>query len=229
VPSAGRPSAPKSACGGPGWPAERRAFIWDYDSWDVLTARQIELANDAGALTVLPLTLSTRAGVQLFAGALAEAASLVDRVEAVADATDSRTARYAAVTVAAFRGGEPDARDLIDANARDFASRGEGIGVTMTRWASAVLSNGLARYDEAFAAATEALEDPRELWFSVRRPTGRPQPGTTASRRAMTDLEPRSGGTRNHAAGHEVQSFDRSQSSHPGVIMVASPRSTAEG
>jgi len=115
------------------WLAGRAAaFIWDYDSWDVLTARQIELANDAGALTVLPLTLSTRAGVQLFAGALSEAASLVERVEAVADATDSRTARYAAVTVAAFRCGEPDARDLIDANARDFASRGEGMGVTMT-------------------------------------------------------------------------------------------------
>ena len=29
-----------------------------------------------------------------------------------------------------------------------------------------MLSNALARYDEAFAAATEALEDPRELWFS---------------------------------------------------------------
>jgi hypothetical protein len=56
--------------------------------------------------------------------------SLVERVEAVADATDTRTARYAAVTVAAFRGREHDARDLIDATAKDFASRGEGMGVT---------------------------------------------------------------------------------------------------
>ncbi|MDQ1567751.1 MAG: hypothetical protein QOF96_2631, partial [Actinomycetota bacterium] len=50
-------------------------FIWDYDSWDVLTARQVEVATDAGALAVLPLTLSTRAGVQAFAGKLAAAAS----------------------------------------------------------------------------------------------------------------------------------------------------------
>jgi hypothetical protein len=84
------------------WLAGRAAaYVWDYDSWDELTARQIELANDTGALTVLPLTLSTRAGVQLFAGKLSEATSLVERVEAVADATDTRTARYAAVTVAA--------------------------------------------------------------------------------------------------------------------------------
>jgi len=149
------------------WLAGRAAaYVWDYDGWDDLTARQIELANDTGALTVLPLTLSTRAGVQLFAGKLSEATALVERVEAVADATDTRTARYAAVTVAAFRGREQNARDLIEANAKDFASRGEGMGVTVTQWASAALYNGLARYDDAFAAAAEALEDPGELWFS---------------------------------------------------------------
>jgi DNA-binding CsgD family transcriptional regulator len=149
------------------WLAGRAAaFIWDYDNWDALTARQVQVANDAGALTVLPLTLSTRAGVHLFAGELPVAASLVEQVEAVADATDTRTARYAAVTVAAFHGREHDARQLIDANAQDFASRGEGMGVTVTQWATAALYNGLARYHDAFVAAEQALEDPGELWFS---------------------------------------------------------------
>lgn len=149
------------------WLAGRAAaFIWDYDNWNALTARQVQVANDAGALTVLPLTLSTRAGVHLFTGQLPVAASLVEQVEAVADATDTRTARYAAVTVAAFRGREHDARQLIDANAQDFASRGEGMGVTVTQWAAALLYNGLARYHDAFAAAKQALEDPGELWFS---------------------------------------------------------------
>jgi DNA-binding CsgD family transcriptional regulator len=149
------------------WLAGRAAaFIWDYDSWDVLTARQVEAASDAGALAVLPLTLSTRAGVHLFAGELSVAVSLVEQVEAVADATDTRTARYAAAAVAAFRGREHDARQLLDAGAKDFASRGEGMGVTVTQWAAAALYNGLARYDEAFVAAAEALEDPYELWLS---------------------------------------------------------------
>jgi DNA-binding CsgD family transcriptional regulator len=149
------------------WLAGRAAaFIWDYDSWDVLTARQVEVASDAGALAVLPLTLSTRAGVHLFAGELSVAASLVEQVEAVADATDTRTARYGAAAVAAFRGREHDARRLLDADSKDFASRGEGTGLTVTQWAAAVLYNGLARYDDAFAAAAEALEDPYELWLS---------------------------------------------------------------
>jgi hypothetical protein len=53
--------------------------------------------------------------------------------------------RASDLLLAALRGREQDARDLIDANAKDFASRGEGMGVTVTRWASAVLDNGLAR------------------------------------------------------------------------------------
>ena len=148
------------------WLAGRMAgFIWDYNSWDVLTASQVQLARDAGALSVLPLTLSIRASVHLFAGELNVAASLVDRVEAIADATDTRTAPYAAITVAAFRGREVDARELIDTNAKEFASRGEGMGVTVTQWAAAVLYNGLARYHDAFSAAEAALEDPDDLGF----------------------------------------------------------------
>jgi DNA-binding CsgD family transcriptional regulator len=149
------------------WLAGRAAaFIWDYDSWDTLTARQLEIARDAGALTVLPLTLSTRAGVHMFAGELSVAASLIEQVEAVADAIDTRTARYAAVLIVAFRGREHEGRELIDANAKEFASRGEGMGVTLTQSAAALLYNGLARYDDAFIAADAALENPRELWFS---------------------------------------------------------------
>jgi DNA-binding CsgD family transcriptional regulator len=149
------------------WLAGRAAaYIWDYDSWDALTAQQVRVARESGALTVLPLTLSTRAGVHLFAGELSIAASLVDQVEAVADAINTRTARYAAVTVAALRGREQEAHDVIETSAKDFADRGEGMGVSVARWATAVLYNGLGRYDDAFCAAEAALADPDELWFS---------------------------------------------------------------
>ncbi len=75
------------------WLAGRAAaFIWDYDSWDVLTARQIQAARDAGALTVLPLSLGTRAALHLFEGKLALAASVVEQVETVADAIGNRPA-----------------------------------------------------------------------------------------------------------------------------------------
>jgi DNA-binding CsgD family transcriptional regulator len=149
------------------WLAGRAAaFIWDYENWDWLTTRQIQMARDAGALTVLPLALSTRAGVPLFTGDIATAGSLIQQVQAVADATDVRTARYAAFVTAAVRGHEADAVAQIRSAAADFTSRGEGMGLTCTQWASALLHNAIGRYEEAFDAATAALEDPFGLWYS---------------------------------------------------------------
>lgn len=116
---------------------------------------------------MLPLTLSTRAGVELFAGNLGAASALVAEAAAVADATDSRGSPYASVALAAFRGREPEALQLFETTTRDFVARGEGMGVTLGQWARAMLYNGLARYEEAIVAAEEAIEDPRELWYST--------------------------------------------------------------
>jgi DNA-binding CsgD family transcriptional regulator len=150
------------------WLAGRAAaYIWDYDSWDALTARQIELAREAGALTVLPLTLSTRAGVHLFAGELREASWLIDEAQSVTEATDNRIVPYGALALAAFRGREPEASRLIEASTKDFVARGEGMGLTLAQWATAALHNGLARYEDALGAAEQAAQDPYELWFST--------------------------------------------------------------
>jgi hypothetical protein len=67
----------------------------------------------------------------------------------MAGSTDTRTSWYAAGLLAAFRGYEREAREFIEAAAKDFAARGEGIGVTLTRSVLAVLCNGLAQYEEA--------------------------------------------------------------------------------
>jgi DNA-binding CsgD family transcriptional regulator len=150
------------------WLAGRAAgFIWDYEGWDDLTARQHQAARDAGALAVLPLSLSTRAGVYLLAGHLAAAASLFEESRTLSEATGARTVPYGVLALAAFRGDEDKAMRLLESDAADLASRGEGMGITQAQWASAVLYNGLARYDEALAAADQALEDPHELWFST--------------------------------------------------------------
>jgi DNA-binding NarL/FixJ family response regulator len=140
-------------------------FIWDHDTWDVLTARQERLARDLGALAVLPMALSTRVGVCLFAGDIANARFLVDQVQIVTDASDNRRFPNAALFLAAFRGDDSQARELIGTITRDSQTRGEGLALTVALWAKAVLCNGRGQYEEAFHAATEAVRDPNDLWY----------------------------------------------------------------
>jgi DNA-binding CsgD family transcriptional regulator len=151
------------------WLAGRTAaFIWDYESWDSLTARQVRVAREVGALGHLPLAFSTRVGVHLFAGELQAAASLVEQSDALADATYSRIVPlYGALALAAFGGREDEVTRLVRTNTPDFITRGEGMGLTVSQWVTAALYNGLARYDDAFTAAADATTDPHELWFST--------------------------------------------------------------
>jgi DNA-binding CsgD family transcriptional regulator len=140
--------------------------IWDYDTWDVLTERQEQLARHVGALTVLPITLSIRAGVCLFAGEVAEAAYLVDQVQVVTAASDNQRFSNASLLIAAFRGDEHEARQLIEAATKDSSARGEGMALAVASTATALLCNGLGLYEEAFRAALEALKDPNDLWYA---------------------------------------------------------------
>jgi DNA-binding CsgD family transcriptional regulator len=151
------------------WLAGRAAaFIWDYDSWDSLTRRQIRLARDLGALAHLPLALSTHIGVQLFAGDTRAAASLVAESDALADITSGWSIPpYGALVLAAFRGLDEETTRLVRASVADFHARGEGMGLTVSQWVTAVLANGRASYEEAYAAASEATADPHELFFST--------------------------------------------------------------
>ena len=141
-------------------------LVWDYESWDELSARLVKLSRDAGALIALHVALTTRALMHLFAGEFALAASLVAEVEAVSEATGSHIVPYAAVTLAALRGREAEASELIKAGTKDAQRRSEGGGVSFIQWATAVLYNGLGRYEQALVAAERASEDSHVLWFS---------------------------------------------------------------
>ncbi len=153
------------------WLACRAArALGDEASWDELTARQVRLAREAGELSLLPIALAERFSVKLFLGELAEAQGLVVETEAVAEATGSRLAPQGAI-LAALRGEEAEATALIDAGRREVVHRGEGLWLVATEWASALLFNGLGRYDEALAAAEQALGHPHELGVSTWVPT----------------------------------------------------------
>lgn len=131
-----------------------------------MSTRHVRLARQAGALGVLPIALSAQVGLHLYAGELAEAASLVEEAEAVAEATVMRLPRYGALALAAWRGREAEVAALIDASLEEATARGEGMGWTLVHNAAAVLGNGLGRYDDALAAAERAAEHPEELGFA---------------------------------------------------------------
>jgi len=145
--------------------------LGDDASWDELTDRQVQLARKAGALSLLPIALIERFGVQLFVGDLDAAASLVAEAEAVVEATGSQLAPQGAIALAAWRGREAEASALIQASRLEVERRGEGLWLIATEWASAVLFNGLGRYKDALSAAEQAAEDPHELGLSTWVPT----------------------------------------------------------
>jgi DNA-binding CsgD family transcriptional regulator len=149
------------------WLACRAAVhLWDHETWCKLSTRHVELARNAGALTVLPIALISRMAVHLWAGEFAAAASLVDEVEAVTDATGSHLAPYGALGLAAWRGREAEASRLIETSTKEVVARGEGQGLALIDWTSAVLYNGMGRYEDAVDAAQRAGEHPEELPFA---------------------------------------------------------------
>jgi DNA-binding CsgD family transcriptional regulator len=142
------------------------ADLWDDESWRVLSTRHVKIARQAGALSELSLALNSRVFVHLFAGELATAASLVEELKAVREAIGSDFAPYGALTLAALSGREGLVGDMIVADMSEAVRRGDGIWVNVSQWASAVLCNGLGRYEQALAAARQICDHlPQEFGF----------------------------------------------------------------
>jgi DNA-binding CsgD family transcriptional regulator len=149
------------------WLACRAALIvWDYASFDVLSDRQVTLARDAGALTILPIAFNMRSTAHLYAGAFTPAASMVAQAESVTEATGSSISPYGAVALAAYRGREAQAAHLLQTATDDAERRGEGRALSYIGWADAVLYNSLGRYEEALAVAQRTSEDCPAVQFA---------------------------------------------------------------
>ncbi|WP_081665429.1 helix-turn-helix transcriptional regulator [Mycobacterium sp. UM_CSW] len=133
--------------------------IWDDESWEVLSTRHVELSRATGILTELPLALSSRAVMHLFAGELDAAESLAHEIRMVTQATGSALSPYGAIGLAAFRADRDELAELAGQATKDAIVRGEGIGLLVTEWANAVLNNGLGDYGQASAACRRAAEE----------------------------------------------------------------------
>jgi DNA-binding CsgD family transcriptional regulator len=132
--------------------------LWDDEAWHELATHAVRLAREAGALTVLPVDLEYRAGVHLHAGEFAAASALIEEADAITAVTGNAPLRYTALFLAAWRGEEAPALRLIEARVRDAAATGEGRATGSVQYITAVLYNGLGRYQPALAAAQRACE-----------------------------------------------------------------------
>jgi DNA-binding CsgD family transcriptional regulator len=145
---------------------------WDWEAWRVFSARQVSLARDAGALVALTTALITLSTLLAWTGDFAAAASLIEEAEEINEATQSQLhfQPFAALQIAAWQGDEAAATALIEVSAPRARRRGEGLALACIDWATAVLYNGLGRYETALAAAEQASEHPQELWSTFILP-----------------------------------------------------------
>ena len=124
----------------------------------LLSDRYLAFARRTGALMEMPTALNGRIGVLMFTGEHAAATALAQESAAVVQAIGGQLTPYGELGLAAWRGRETEARRLIESTKHDILARGEGVGLTVNLWSSALLDNGLGRYQDAMEAATQAAE-----------------------------------------------------------------------
>jgi DNA-binding CsgD family transcriptional regulator len=130
--------------------------VWDDEAWHELACRGLELARNLGALGFLPGALSYRAGVHVHAGEFVAANLLLTESDTIAAATATAPARDVRFLLDAWRGDEATALKSLELGVREARDRGEGRALSLADHATAVLYNGLRRYDKAAEAAQRA-------------------------------------------------------------------------
>jgi DNA-binding CsgD family transcriptional regulator len=141
------------------WETCRAAMeMWDDETLHVLAVRELELARDAGVVAALPIALCFRAASRLLAGDFAAAAAAIEEGHALTEATANTPMPYTSMLLTAWQGDETRAPRMIAACVADATVRGDGRAITSAEFATALLSNGLGRYEAALAAAQKACE-----------------------------------------------------------------------
>jgi DNA-binding CsgD family transcriptional regulator/tetratricopeptide (TPR) repeat protein len=94
--------------------------------------------------------------MRIYSGELNTSTPLLEEADAIADATDGERITFGWMILAAFRGDESALSEHVETDKRKASARGEGLLPTVGQHASAVLYNGLGRYDAALTAAEAA-------------------------------------------------------------------------
>src|SRR4051812_42276673 len=140
-------------------------LLWDEESWHAISARNLKEARDAGALARLPIDLADWGILCAWFGDFGAASVAIAEAAAIQKATGTDIAPYAQLLLSALQGQE-DALPLIESTIRDAETGGQGLSVQWAEWVSAILFNGLGRYDRALASAQRAAAETPQLQFS---------------------------------------------------------------
>jgi DNA-binding CsgD family transcriptional regulator len=132
--------------------------LFDQDTYDSLAARQLELLRADDALTLLPVALTTVAGVHVQTGHFSQAGALLEQAEVIREAIGAPPQRYIEPFLAANRGQEQLTHQLVRASIDCANQRGEGFAISVALYASAILDNSLGHYREALASCQWALQ-----------------------------------------------------------------------
>jgi len=170
-----------------GWMATAAsAYVWDVEGMHAISARQVQLVRDAGALAHLPFGLQQLGLTCAWMGDFAGAASCVSEFQSVATATGSRpVAPFTLLRLRALQGKEVETAAAIASAHELAAAGGQGIAGLYAHWAAAVLYNGLARYEEAEWAARQATPITLNVWSYM---SALPELVEAAARTGNTEL-----------------------------------------
>lgn len=142
-----------------------RAFLsyWDFDGWETLWRRAIQLARDRGSYLQLRRSLDDWAQVKTVAGDFSAVASALAEATAIAEATGEGWHLYRGVWPAAWQLPETEALAFVEGS----ESRGRTLGETHPLWDAtrALIHNAAGRYEAALKAAQRACDVTRSRVF----------------------------------------------------------------
>jgi DNA-binding CsgD family transcriptional regulator len=189
------------------WPEFARrlaAELFDDDTWHYLTTRSVQVARENGALAVLTHALNHLAHVRCLEGDLDGASALLDEADDIAVATGTEPLVFGRLSLAGLRGIEVEAVVVFEETVPAAIERGgEGVLLTFSEYARAVLYNGLGRYEAALAPAQSA-GNRDELLLSVWSLPELVEAATRTGQRDVANTAIESLSERTRAAGSEL-------------------------
>ncbi|XVU28928.1 ATP-binding protein [Actinoplanes sp. CA-054009] len=122
-----------------------------------LSEPAVRHARESGTTSLLPNALAVRTTSLLASGRFADAARLMDEIDELVRATGASVYQWSRLALAAYRGPEQPARDLLTGQLAEAAAQGNGRLQAAAHLALAILENGLGHHEAAAASARQVL------------------------------------------------------------------------